>query len=228
MKDTEDEGWWQGEINGRCGFFPDNFVMVIPPMENLEVSWSRALSRERPLCWVRPSPPQNSVSVFYPKMKSKSRLHFFFEIVVWLQLTWAAATELSVSAWVYCSAPEWLTKFSPVERGCKVSLAAKEDVLAVLTMLTWAFSVTPSLVWRRESTACPNNRQEANRLVNSMHWYVVYLLILPDAVIKHRCCYCCGYILHVVAPLRCSFFLFSSFWQCEESLGRLEMKKYCT
>lgn len=35
-KDTEDEGWWQGEINGRCGFFPDNFVMVIPPMENLE------------------------------------------------------------------------------------------------------------------------------------------------------------------------------------------------
>ncbi|XP_062395305.1 SH3 domain-containing protein 21 isoform X2 [Sardina pilchardus] len=29
-KDTEDEGWWEGELNGRRGFFPDNFVMVIP------------------------------------------------------------------------------------------------------------------------------------------------------------------------------------------------------
>ncbi|XP_046882576.1 SH3 domain-containing protein 21 isoform X2 [Hypomesus transpacificus] len=29
-KDTEDEGWWEGELNGHRGFFPDNFVMVIP------------------------------------------------------------------------------------------------------------------------------------------------------------------------------------------------------
>ncbi|XP_036442691.1 SH3 domain-containing protein 21 isoform X1 [Colossoma macropomum] len=29
-KVTEDEGWWEGELNGRRGFFPDNFVMVIP------------------------------------------------------------------------------------------------------------------------------------------------------------------------------------------------------
>ncbi|XP_072535859.1 SH3 domain-containing protein 21 [Salminus brasiliensis] len=29
-KATEDEGWWEGELNGRRGFFPDNFVMVIP------------------------------------------------------------------------------------------------------------------------------------------------------------------------------------------------------
>lgn len=29
-KETEDEGWWEGELNGRRGFFPDNFVMVIP------------------------------------------------------------------------------------------------------------------------------------------------------------------------------------------------------
>ncbi|XP_074538901.1 SH3 domain-containing protein 21 isoform X2 [Halichoeres trimaculatus] len=35
-KETEDEGWWEGELNGRCGFFPDNFVMVIPPMDNLK------------------------------------------------------------------------------------------------------------------------------------------------------------------------------------------------
>ncbi|XP_032373338.1 SH3 domain-containing protein 21 isoform X1 [Etheostoma spectabile] len=35
-KETEDEGWWEGELNGRRGFFPDNFVMVIPPMDSLQ------------------------------------------------------------------------------------------------------------------------------------------------------------------------------------------------
>ncbi|XP_070768172.1 SH3 domain-containing protein 21 isoform X2 [Enoplosus armatus] len=35
-KETEDEGWWEGELNGRCGFFPDNYVMVIPPMDSLK------------------------------------------------------------------------------------------------------------------------------------------------------------------------------------------------
>lgn len=29
-KATEDDGWWEGEVNGRRGFFPDNFVMLIP------------------------------------------------------------------------------------------------------------------------------------------------------------------------------------------------------
>ncbi|XP_018973847.1 CD2-associated protein-like isoform X2 [Cyprinus carpio] len=29
-KTTEDDGWWEGELNGHRGFFPDNFVMVIP------------------------------------------------------------------------------------------------------------------------------------------------------------------------------------------------------
>lgn len=29
-KTSEDDGWWEGELNGRRGFFPDNFVMVIP------------------------------------------------------------------------------------------------------------------------------------------------------------------------------------------------------
>lgn len=35
-KETEDEGWWQGELNGRCGYFPDNFVMLIEPVSNLQ------------------------------------------------------------------------------------------------------------------------------------------------------------------------------------------------
>ncbi|XP_047454190.1 SH3 domain-containing protein 21 [Mugil cephalus] len=34
-KETEDEGWWEGELNGRCGIFPDNFVMVVPPIDSV-------------------------------------------------------------------------------------------------------------------------------------------------------------------------------------------------
>ena len=30
-KDVEDKGWWKGEINGRTGVFPDNFVKLISP-----------------------------------------------------------------------------------------------------------------------------------------------------------------------------------------------------
>ncbi len=37
LKSTEDEGWWEGELSGRRGFFPDNFVMVIPA-DDLHVS----------------------------------------------------------------------------------------------------------------------------------------------------------------------------------------------
>lgn len=35
-KETEDEGWWRGELNGRCGYFPDNFVMLIEPVSSLQ------------------------------------------------------------------------------------------------------------------------------------------------------------------------------------------------
>ncbi|XP_028130137.2 CD2-associated protein [Diabrotica virgifera virgifera] len=28
-KDSQDPGWWQGELNGKTGFFPDNFVVLI-------------------------------------------------------------------------------------------------------------------------------------------------------------------------------------------------------
>uniref|UniRef100_A0A8C6UVZ5 SH3 domain containing 21 n=1 Tax=Neogobius melanostomus TaxID=47308 RepID=A0A8C6UVZ5_9GOBI len=33
-KESEDEGWWHGELNGRCGYFPDNFVMLIEPVSS--------------------------------------------------------------------------------------------------------------------------------------------------------------------------------------------------
>ena len=28
-KDLEDKGWWRGELAGRVGVFPDNFVQII-------------------------------------------------------------------------------------------------------------------------------------------------------------------------------------------------------
>ncbi|XP_069393177.1 SH3 domain-containing protein 21 isoform X2 [Paralichthys olivaceus] len=42
-KETEDEGWWEGEINGRHGLFPDNFVMEIPPMDSLQTGTTSQL-----------------------------------------------------------------------------------------------------------------------------------------------------------------------------------------
>ncbi|XP_056416591.1 SH3 domain-containing protein 21 isoform X2 [Hyla sarda] len=37
-KETEDEGWWQGELNGKTGLFPDNFVILIPPNSQIKTS----------------------------------------------------------------------------------------------------------------------------------------------------------------------------------------------
>ncbi|KAH1175250.1 hypothetical protein KIL84_021664 [Mauremys mutica] len=31
-KETEDEGWWEGECDGKRGLFPDNFVMLLQPL----------------------------------------------------------------------------------------------------------------------------------------------------------------------------------------------------
>jgi len=29
-KDLDDPGWWKGEVNGKIGLFPDNFVELLP------------------------------------------------------------------------------------------------------------------------------------------------------------------------------------------------------
>ncbi|XP_053313284.1 SH3 domain-containing kinase-binding protein 1 isoform X2 [Spea bombifrons] len=36
-KDCVDVGWWEGEINGRRGVFPDNFVKLLPPDSEKEL-----------------------------------------------------------------------------------------------------------------------------------------------------------------------------------------------
>ena len=32
-RDVEDKGWWKGEVDGRTGVFPDNFVKLLGPEE---------------------------------------------------------------------------------------------------------------------------------------------------------------------------------------------------
>lgn len=29
-QNLEDDGWWKGELNGKVGVFPDNFVELLP------------------------------------------------------------------------------------------------------------------------------------------------------------------------------------------------------
>jgi len=29
-QNLEDDGWWKGEMNGKVGVFPDNFVELLP------------------------------------------------------------------------------------------------------------------------------------------------------------------------------------------------------
>ena len=31
----EEEGWWEGDLNGKTGMFPSNFVEVLPNAEEL-------------------------------------------------------------------------------------------------------------------------------------------------------------------------------------------------
>ncbi|XP_078537324.1 SH3 domain-containing protein 21 isoform X3 [Lissotriton helveticus] len=35
-KELEDDGWWEGELNGKTGLFPDNFVMLLSPVANVQ------------------------------------------------------------------------------------------------------------------------------------------------------------------------------------------------
>lgn len=59
-KDLPDKGWWRGEIRGKVGVFPDNFVKLLPP----EVSPSKDSHSDRP--------PASSSKVFIKKSGSGS------------------------------------------------------------------------------------------------------------------------------------------------------------
>lgn len=36
-KEAPDRGWWRGELNGRVGLFPDNFVQALPPQGKIDL-----------------------------------------------------------------------------------------------------------------------------------------------------------------------------------------------
>lgn len=36
-RDGQDMGWWRGELNGRVGVFPDNFVQIVTTEEVFNV-----------------------------------------------------------------------------------------------------------------------------------------------------------------------------------------------
>ncbi|XP_012943936.1 SH3 domain-containing kinase-binding protein 1 [Aplysia californica] len=57
-KELEDDGWWKGEVNGKVGVFPDNFVELVPPEEP---------SRPK-----KPPPPAASSKHVYPKLPEKT------------------------------------------------------------------------------------------------------------------------------------------------------------
>jgi SH3 domain-containing protein 21 len=43
-KELPDKGWWKGELRGKVGVFPDNFVTLLPSDREFAISFSVSLS----------------------------------------------------------------------------------------------------------------------------------------------------------------------------------------
>ncbi|KAH9642046.1 hypothetical protein HF086_008733 [Spodoptera exigua] len=59
-KEAPDRGWWRGELNGRVGLFPDNFVQALPPQVSTE------LEEKKP-----ERPPAKTTNSIYPILSMK-------------------------------------------------------------------------------------------------------------------------------------------------------------
>lgn len=64
-KDLPDKGWWKGELRGRVGVFPDNFVVLLPPEVSPVKEPSFHPKPDRP-------PPASKVLVGKPQPNSNS------------------------------------------------------------------------------------------------------------------------------------------------------------
>ncbi|XP_060557527.1 SH3 domain-containing kinase-binding protein 1-like isoform X6 [Ruditapes philippinarum] len=69
-KDLEDSGWWKGELNGRIGVFPDNFVEIIK--EELNKGPQPPIPAPTPKPKKPPPPTQASVTKPPPKLPDKA------------------------------------------------------------------------------------------------------------------------------------------------------------
>ncbi|XP_058464674.1 uncharacterized protein LOC131438564 isoform X2 [Malaya genurostris] len=67
-KDLPDKGWWKGELRGRVGVFPDNFVVALPP-EVSPVKESFHAKPERP-------PPANKILANKPNNTGQANIAY--------------------------------------------------------------------------------------------------------------------------------------------------------
>ncbi|CAK1545849.1 unnamed protein product [Leptosia nina] len=59
-KDAPDRGWWRGEVNGRVGLFPDNFVQLLPTV-------AQDVEEKKP-----ERPPTKAANTIYPVLNKYS------------------------------------------------------------------------------------------------------------------------------------------------------------
>ncbi|CAH2071536.1 unnamed protein product, partial [Iphiclides podalirius] len=59
-KDAPDRGWWRGELHGRVGLFPDNFVQLLPPV-------TQEVEEKKP-----DRPPSKTTNAIYPVLNKYS------------------------------------------------------------------------------------------------------------------------------------------------------------
>ncbi|CAG4992079.1 unnamed protein product [Parnassius apollo] len=59
-KDAPDRGWWRGELHGRVGLFPDNFVQLLPPV-------TQEIEEKKP-----DRPPSKTANAIYPALNKYS------------------------------------------------------------------------------------------------------------------------------------------------------------
>ncbi|XP_058234970.1 CD2-associated protein isoform X4 [Hemibagrus wyckioides] len=74
-KDTGEPGWWRGELNGRAGVFPDNFVVLIPDSEKETLLSKGSIKQTKPEPEEKPRkpPPPSKSAALKPEVPSTDK-----------------------------------------------------------------------------------------------------------------------------------------------------------
>ncbi|KAF5307339.1 hypothetical protein FQR65_LT07056 [Abscondita terminalis] len=67
--DGQDPGWWRGELNGRVGVFPDNFVVIIPELDDKKTKVLEPIGTKVPVV----SPQRKSLEEKGDKLDSETK-----------------------------------------------------------------------------------------------------------------------------------------------------------